>query len=150
MLTAKQKEEIIKTATSHLGVAYDRGATAEQSEQKIDCSLLSQIAYKSAGIEIERSSILQAADKNAKEIEITENYENLELGDLIFFRSDRGFYYDELFDFRKIYIGHVGIYIGNGEIIHARKAKGGVLIEKLENLKNEDPSSYSITMIKRY
>jgi cell wall-associated NlpC family hydrolase len=150
MLTEEQKKIVIETANSYLDVPYDRGANEIEGYQKIDCSLLTQLSYKKISVVLERSSILQAADKKAEEVIPKEDYSNLEIGDLIFFRSDRGFYYDELFDFRKIYIGHVGIYFGDGKIIHARKSKGKVLIEYLEDLKKENPDSYTIVLVKRY
>ncbi|RJQ30033.1 hypothetical protein C4565_01170 [Candidatus Parcubacteria bacterium] len=146
-MTETQKLQVVETAKKYIGTPYERGT--ESATSAIDCSLLTQLAYKSAGIEIGRSSILQASEKLGIEIIPNKDLSNLEIGDLIFSRSDRGFYYDELFGYRKICIGHVVIYIGNGEIINSRKSKGGVLIEKLDDLIKESPN-YEIVLIKRF
>jgi cell wall-associated NlpC family hydrolase len=147
-MTEQQKTNVIEKAKSYLGTIYEYGAGASETQNAVDCSLLTQLAMKAAGIEIGRSSILQAADAKGKEIEMNENLSNLEKGDLIFFRSDRGFYYDELFGGRKISVGHVALFLGNGEIIHSRKAKGGVCIENLSEV-TKNPN-YAIVMVKRF
>ena len=46
---------------------------------------------------------------------------NLQLGDLVFFASNSSS------------IGHVGIYIGNGEVVQAANTKAGVIRNKLED-----------------
>jgi cell wall-associated NlpC family hydrolase len=148
-MTEEQKKNVVEAAQQYLGTPYERGTDEKKAKEAIDCSLLMQLAYKTVGIEIGRSSILQAAEKSGIEIIPKEDFSNLEIGDLIFSRSDRGFYYDELFDGRKLCIGHVVMYIGEGKIINSRKSKGGVIIEDLRTMIAEN-SNYEIVLVKRF
>lgn len=142
-----QQAELIKIAKSFLGTPYKRGADFSEKPDFFDCSSFVQYVFKQTGIELPRSSILQAAC--GKEIPLLQNnnYENLEIGDLLFMRSNQGYYNDEAFDNRKIYIGHVAIYIGDGNVIHSRKKLGGVIEQKIEELTKEP--NYEIVLIKR-
>ena len=62
-------------------------------------------------------------------------------------RSDRGYYDDESFGGRKIHIGHVVLYIGDGKIIHSQKSAGMVIEQNLDELIKEP--NYEIALIKR-
>lgn len=85
----------IAFARSQLGKPYVWGATGPNSW---DCSGLTQAAWRAAGITLPRTTYDQV---NAG-TRVSES--NLRPGDLIFFYSD---------------VSHVGLYIGNGEMIHA-------------------------------
>jgi cell wall-associated NlpC family hydrolase len=88
-------EQAIAFAQKQLGKPYVWGATGPGS---FDCSGLTQAAYKAAGISLPRTTYDQVnAGSRVSEA-------NLQPGDLIFFFSD---------------VSHVGLYIGNGEMIHA-------------------------------
>ena len=63
-------------------------------------------------------------------------------------RSDRGYYYDESFENRKLYIGHMGIYCGDGMLLHAKKSLGGVVLQKLSEL--QEHPNYKAQIIKRF
>lgn len=94
------------------GVRYKFGGN---SKKGIDCSALMQKVYKeNFNINIPRTTALQS--KVGKEI----NKNELIIGDLVFFKTGRN-------------SRHVGIYIENGEFIHASK-KRGVTISKLDNV----------------
>ena len=83
---------IVATAKTRLGCRYVWGATGPNT---FDCSGLTQWVYRKNGISIPRTS---GAQKNAgTRISIS----NLRAGDIVW---------------RK---GHVGIYVGNGKVIHA-------------------------------
>jgi|SRR3989344_288461 len=139
----------IKELTKELvGAKYDYAAKPEEAPEVFDCSSFVQYVFRQVGIDAPRSSILQAGDKKGKEVKFSGDFKELEAGDLIFMRSDRGFYYDELFDGRKLYIGHVAIYVGEGKIAHARKKAGGVVIQSLEEVIKEP--NYEIVLIKRF
>ncbi|KKR88924.1 MAG: NLP/P60 protein [Candidatus Wolfebacteria bacterium GW2011_GWA2_42_10] len=140
-MTDKQKN-IIKIAKSLIGAPYKYGAIIEEAPDYFDCSGFIQYVFKQTGVDLPRSSILQASE--GKEIK---SIDDLEAGDILFMRSDRGHYYDKLFNGRKIYIGHCVLYIGAGEIIHSRKAAGGVIKQRLEELVKEP--NYEIILIKR-
>ncbi|MDX6355299.1 MAG: peptidoglycan DL-endopeptidase CwlO [Streptomyces sp.] len=85
----------IAFAEKQLGLPYVYGATGPGS---YDCSGLTQAAYAAAGVSIGRTTGDQVQDGTAV------SQSELQPGDLVFFYSP---------------ISHVGIYIGNGNIIHA-------------------------------
>ncbi|WP_343101365.1 NlpC/P60 family protein [Romboutsia sp. MSSM.1001216sp_RTP31141st1_G3_RTP31141_220114] len=89
--------KLINIAKSKLGSPYVWGATGPN---KFDCSGLTSWCYKQIGINIPRTSREQGvAGKYVSKA-------NLQPGDLVFFNNP---------------ISHVGMYIGNGQMIHAPK-----------------------------
>ncbi|MEW1861449.1 MULTISPECIES: NlpC/P60 family protein [unclassified Streptomyces] len=88
-------DQAIAFARKQIGKPYVWGATGPDS---YDCSGLTQAAYKAAGIDLPRTTYDQV-DVGTRVSEA-----DLQPGDLIFFYSD---------------VSHVGLYIGNGEMIHA-------------------------------
>ena len=86
----------IKTALSKVGAPYAWGATGPNS---FDCSGLTSFAYAAAGISLPHSSSGQAG--YGTPVARSE----LKPGDLVFFYSP---------------ISHVGLYIGDGKMVHAR------------------------------
>jgi hypothetical protein len=92
-----------ETAKQFLGVAYLWGGL---STFGIDCSGFTQIVARLHGIQLERDASQQA--KKATEINDTQLLEKAHSGDLIFFNPG----------VNKL-ISHVGIYLGNGLMIHA-------------------------------
>ena len=101
---------IVDTAMQYLGTPYVWGGTTERG---FDCSGFVQYVYKECGYTI---------DRTAAEIYQNGTYvekENLEIGDAICFSSHTES------------IGHVGIYIGNGQFIHASSGSGAVIISDL-------------------
>lgn len=117
-MTDKQKK-IIDIARSFVGTPYKYAVSQEEIPGFFDCSSFTQFVYKQIGIEIPRSTIMQAT--TGKEIT---DIKNLEPGDLLFYRGSKGHYNDELFPERQIYIGHVALLSGNNKVIHATSAKG--------------------------
>lgn len=96
----------------------------------IDCSGFVQICYKQIGVRLLRDASEQATQG--------EEVKNLELalkGDLCFFSNKEG------------KITHVGIYIGNNEIIHS---SGQVRIDKIDEngIFHSDTKTYSHTLFK--
>ncbi|WP_031477534.1 C40 family peptidase [Streptomyces bicolor] len=94
---ATKAEKALAFARSQVGKPYVWGATGPDS---YDCSGLTQAAWKAAGVDIPRVTYDQV---NAG---TTVSLANARPGDLIFFYDD---------------VTHVGIYIGNGMMIHAPK-----------------------------
>ncbi|MDO0912380.1 NlpC/P60 family protein [Streptomyces sp. DT2A-34] len=94
---ATKAEKALAFARSQIGKPYVWGATGPDS---YDCSGLTQAAWKAAGVDIPRVTYDQV---NAG---TTVSLSNAQPGDLIFFYDD---------------VTHVGIYIGNGMMIHAPK-----------------------------
>lgn len=106
--------EIVAYAKQFLGCKYVYGGS---SPKGFDCSGFTQYVYKHFGYSIARSSSAQS--QNGKQVSKNE----LQLGDLILFTpysSNKG-------------IGHVGIYIGNNQFIHASSEKTGVITSSLNS-----------------
>jgi gamma-D-glutamyl-L-lysine dipeptidyl-peptidase len=112
---AKSADELIKFGRSLLGTQYLWGGI---SCKGIDCSGFSHACYFSGGMIITRDADSQAL--YGKNIDITNSYAALEPGDLLFFGHTK--------DGKKA-ITHVGMYIGNGEVIHS---SGMVKINSLD------------------
>lgn len=98
-LTDGARKAIIEAAHSQLGVKYVWGGQVEG--QEFDCSGLTQWAYRKAGVEIPRT-----ADQQWKMVERIPK-DQAKPGDLAFLIEGNDHAY------------HVGIYIGDGKIIHA-------------------------------
>jgi cell wall-associated NlpC family hydrolase len=94
-------QEIIQTAKHQMGVRYRRGG--DRPEVGFDCSGFVSWVLAQNGIDVGRSSPEQI--KNGVKIARHE----LLPGDLVFFTSDR----------KRKRVAHVGIYLGEGEFIHA-------------------------------
>ena len=100
-------ENIIATAKQFVGFPYMWGGT---SIKAMDCSGFIKTAFYLNGIILERDASQQA--KTGENVEITEGFENLKKGDLLFFGSKATAERGER-------ITHVGMYIGGGEFIHS-------------------------------
>lgn len=124
-----------------------RGKSVRQAQDKprgVDCSSLIQYIYSRAGIDLPRSSILQAT--KGKEVRGTKN---LRVGDLIFFETTKGHYWHSVFNGKKIYIGHVVLYLGNGKIIDTSEDRNNGHVAKVKLRELTKLPGYSVTLIKR-
>ena len=100
-------QTIISNAKKHLGTPYVWGGTTPKG---FDCSGLVQYVFAQSGIKLPRTT--------------TEQYKigtyvpksNLQPGDLVFLQNTY-----------RAGISHVGIYIGDGKMIHASSSKGVVI-----------------------
>ena len=140
-------EQLISFGKQFIGVPYERGAATPgigETPSAFDCSSFMQFLFRHVGVELPRSSILQAIHVSGSEI----SEADIQPGDVIFMRSDRGYYYDESFENRKLYIGHMGIYCGDGMLLHAKKSLGGVVLQKLSEL--QEHPNYKAQIIKRF
>ena len=97
-------------AKSFLGTPYVWGATGPS---KFDCSGFTQWVYRDVGIKIPRVSRDQA--RVGQYIA----YSNLQRGDMVFFDTKKR---------RSGKVTHVGIYLGQGNFIHASSAGKKVVI----------------------
>ncbi|MER5948815.1 NlpC/P60 family protein [Streptomyces sp. NPDC001904] len=100
----------IAYARQALGSPYVWGATGPNA---FDCSGLTQAAYRAAGVSIPRTTYAQI---NAGQ---RVSRSQLQPGDLVFFYSG---------------ISHVGLYIGNGEMIHAPNPSAPVRIAPIDQM----------------
>ncbi|MBR5705836.1 MAG: C40 family peptidase [Deltaproteobacteria bacterium] len=105
-----RREQIVNTARSYLGVPYRWGGTS--AAEGIDCSGLTLLAYRSTGVELPRISREQYAA--GRPVDVPRR------GDLVFFTSPRS---------RDV--SHVGVYLGNGEFIHAPRTGKSVRIDNM-------------------
>ncbi|MFT8394476.1 C40 family peptidase [Propionibacterium sp.] len=96
-------------ALSQVGKAYATGGTGPSA---YDCSGLMYTAYANAGISLPRTSYAQASAGTSV------SQSNLQPGDLVFF-------YDN---------GHVGMYIGNGQVVHAADYGIGVVVGAVSSM----------------
>lgn len=97
-------------AKTKLGTPYQYGATGTAS---YDCSGLTSWAYAQAGVTIPRTSQAQA---NAG-THLTRS--QLQVGDLVIFYGDQH---------------HVGLYAGNGQVLHAPRTGTVVRYESMDNM----------------
>lgn len=109
-----KKEEIVQYAKQFLGSKYVHGGS---SPSGFDCSGFTYYVYKHFGYNLSRSSSAQVNNGT------TVSKSDLQLGDLVFFSHYKTFQG----------IGHVGIYIGNNQFIHASSEKTGVIITSLNS-----------------
>lgn len=106
-------ERIVAYAKQFLGVPYVYGGA---SPSGFDCSGLTYYVYKQCGYSIYRTATMQMQNG------VAVGRNNLEPGDLVFFyQSPSGGT-----------IGHVGMYVGNNEFIHAPNSTTVVKIESLD------------------
>ncbi|WP_326598652.1 C40 family peptidase [Streptomyces sp. NBC_01803] len=103
-----QAEAAIAFAETQLGKPYVWGATGPNS---YDCSGLTQAAWRAAGVSIPRVTWDQV------NIGTPVSRDALRPGDLVFFYAD---------------ISHVGLYIGDGLMIHAPKPGDVVKVESID------------------
>lgn len=106
-------EKIVAKAQEYVGVPYVYGGA---SPNGFDCSGLVYYVYGSFGYSIERGAGGQWL-RSGKEVSLNK----LQPGDLVFFRDD----VDP--------ISHVGMYIGDGQFIHASSSKGCVVIAEMDS-----------------
>lgn len=104
---ATKAAKVIDFAEAQIGKPYVWGATGPDS---YDCSGLTQDAWKAAGISLPRTTWDQV------KVGTTVKTADAKPGDLVFFYDD---------------ISHVGIYIGDGKMIHAPKPGTNVRVESI-------------------
>jgi cell wall-associated NlpC family hydrolase len=102
--------EAVAYAYGKLGSPYVWGATGPDA---FDCSGLAQAAYRAAGISLPRTTYAQInAGRRISRSELLP-------GDLVFFYSG---------------ISHVGIYVGNGQMIHAPNPSAPVRLAPVDEM----------------
>lgn len=101
---------IISTGERFLGVPYRFGAASGRTDA-FDCSSFVQYIFKQNGISLPRSSRQQS------QVGIAVPKSQLQPGDLVFSDTNR----DGI-------INHVGVYMGNGKVLHSYRVGIGVTI----------------------
>ena len=104
--------KLVDLAKSKMGCKYVWGATGPNT---FDCSGLMLWCHKQMGISIPRTSLEQSRSGKAV------SKSDLQAGDLVFFKTTSA------------PVGHVGMYIGNGQFIHAPNKNKPVKVDSLSN-----------------
>lgn len=119
-------QKIVSLALELFGQPYKYGGT--RVGKGIDCSYFCQTIFKELGIPLPRTSGEQFTTGKGAE------RSSLKVGDLVFFKKT--YYPKKRKDGKKrkpvTRINHVGIYIGNGEFIHATINVKRVTISRLD------------------
>ena len=105
---ANKTQVAVKAAMSQVGKRYRLGTSGPSS---FDCSGLTKYAFGKGGVKLPHS----ARQQSSKGKYVSKS--NLKRGDLVFFYRP---------------VSHVGIYLGNGEIVHAGNRRTGVNVTKLK------------------
>ncbi|MFJ5924461.1 NlpC/P60 family protein [Kitasatospora sp. NPDC092948] len=100
----------VDAALRKQGADYIWGASGPNT---FDCSGLMVWAYAQAGVSLPRTSQEQATVGT----NVGTDWHNAQPGDLVIYKADRG---------------HVGMYIGNGLVVHAPKANDVVKVMKVD------------------
>ena len=114
-ISEADRKKLLEDAKYFKGGKYVWGGTTPQG---FDCSGYVQYLYKKHNVNLPRTAWAQSkqgqsVDKNS-----------LEKGDLLFFLTDKK---------RGIPVTHVGIYLGNGQFIHAASKKKGIIISPVHH-----------------
>ena len=111
---SSEGNDVVEFAKKYLGYKYVAGGSSPSTG--FDCSGFTTYVFRNFGVSLNRSSKDQI--KNGTAV----SKSNLQPGDIVIFKN-RG----------KTAIGHVGIYIGSGNFIHAANKKEGVVITALSS-----------------
>lgn len=109
--TSAVGEQIVAIAKQYLGVPYVYGGS---SPSGFDCSGFTSYVYRQAGLSLNRTATAQLQNGTS----VTQS--QLQPGDLVFFRRNTS-----------KPVSHVGIYIGDGNFIHASTNDYVVRIDSL-------------------
>jgi cell wall-associated NlpC family hydrolase len=121
-------------AKKRLGIKYEFGTEAYKKSGNFDCSSFTQYVYANYGVTLPR-----VAGQQAEQGTFVAR-DKLRVGDLLFF------YVPGRYKSNKV-VGHVGLYMGDGNMIHSSPMpKDGVQITSINNTYWKDTFLYS----KRY
>jgi len=104
--SSSKADQLIEAAKKYLGASYLYGASADRTDA-FDCSSFTMRAFRDIGVSIPRTSNAQASAGRVVPIS------SVTKGDLVFFDTDLNGS-----------INHVGIYMGNNQMIHASTSNG--------------------------
>ncbi|HRQ55998.1 MAG TPA: C40 family peptidase [Azoarcus taiwanensis] len=104
-------EALVRHGMTYVGVRYRFGGTTR--ETGLDCSGLMLNVFQHAGVDLPR----RATDMARLGIKVDKN--DLQPGDLVFFNT------------RKQAYSHVGLYVGDGQFLHAPSSGGQVRLEDM-------------------
>ena len=108
------RQQIVDYAATLLGCKYVYGGN---SPSGFDCSGYVKYVFAHFGVNLSRTS----ASQYSNSVRISKS--DLNIGDLVFFSQTRG----------SSKVGHVGIYVGGGQFIHAASPGKGVRYDSLSD-----------------
>ncbi|WP_327582386.1 NlpC/P60 family protein [Nonomuraea sp. NBC_00507] len=100
----------LEFAFAQIGKPYQYGGTGPGS---FDCSGLTQAAWRTAGVELPRTTYTQWAWGASRRVSL----DALEPGDLLFSKG----------------LGHMGMYAGNGKMVHAPQTGDVIKVSELDD-----------------
>lgn len=109
-VVASGNSSVVDTAMSYIGSKYVYGGSTPSG---FDCSGFTSYIYKQYGVNLNRTAAGQYS--NGTEV----SREDLQAGDLVMFGKSG--------------INHVGIYIGDGQIVHAANPSRGVTTDTIDS-----------------
>ncbi len=109
------RQQIADYALQFVGYRYVYGASSPSVG--FDCSGFTYYIYGKFGYALSRRASQQYSNNG-----ISVSKAQLQSGDLVFFSSNGG-----------ISVTHVGLYIGNGQFVHASTSSTGVIISSLDS-----------------
>ena len=104
-------QAIVDYACQFIGNPYVWGGTSLTNGT--DCSGFTQSVLANFGISISRTAASQSGGGTAVDMS------NLQPGDLLFYDNGSG-------------IGHVSMYIGNGQVVHASNEQTGIIVSNVD------------------
>jgi hypothetical protein len=113
---AQLRQRLVADAYSFTGVPYQWGGS---SAYGIDCSGFAQMVHKLSGIQLPRDADMQF--DNGRIVEPP-----FQPGDLLFFASPNGH--------RRI--THVGVSLGEWQLIHSSRSQNGVYVDNVQEVKH--------------
>ena len=118
----KAKASAAQWARTKVGTCYSQ--QTRMGNPCYDCSSLVYLSYKQAGIDnMPLTTRMYATSSKVKEIS---DHNNLQVGDMLW--KD----------------GHVGLYVGNQEVVNAENEKNGVKLRSLESYKKRFTKVYRV------
>ncbi|MHB0939931.1 MAG: C40 family peptidase [Armatimonadota bacterium] len=110
---APDHSPLIETAFTYMGTPYRYGGRLPAN---VDCSLLVQTVFAKHGLKLPRVAADQFNVGQPMEVQ------ELQPGDRLYF-----------YNRARTKIGHTGLYIGDGQFIHASSNRGKVAVDELDN-----------------
>lgn len=108
---SSKRAQIANYAVQFVGNRYVYGGTSLTNGT--DCSGFTQSVLANFGISISRTAASQSGGGTAVDMS------NLQPGDLLFYDNGSG-------------IGHVSMYIGNGQVVHASNEQTGIIVSSVD------------------
>jgi cell wall-associated NlpC family hydrolase len=108
---ASPREDVVMAALSEVGTKYVYGADAPGAA--LDCSALTQYAYRAAGLQIPRISMAQRRESTPVDPAAVKP------GDLVFFKTGRRRH-------------HVGLMVDKKRFVHASSSERRVRLARLD------------------